>query len=302
MAPAKDVAFVGADGALGSALAGDLGARGVRLRCPDLTDATPLAVLAEADVVINAAGPRHHPELQWSDYFREHVGTATRVARSMRPGAYLVHVSSAAVYGSRRRFADAATPEDPSAFPAESYAWAKLAAEHAVRAICAERGVRLTVLRPSIIYGPGSGGVLLTLRRIAARGVRFVLTPPEARQHLLHMDLFRRVLEALVERGASGDFPMLVLADPFVLTTRDVNDALRRAGPRAVPVPVPLALAAAAIRAWQHRLEIQAPAHLAVAAMLALDNEYDWRPSFQGLGLDPAEFGREKFERFMDEG
>jgi len=106
----------------------------------------------------------------------------------------------------------------------------------------------------------------------------------------------------LVERGAGSQLPMLVLADPFVLTTRDVNDALRRAGPRAVPVPVPLAIAAAAIRAWQDRLEIQAPAHLAVAAMLALDNEYDWRPSFQALGLDPAEFGREKFERFMDEG
>jgi hypothetical protein len=116
------------------------------------------------------------------------------------------------------------------------------------------------------------------------------------------VDLFGRVLATLVERRQRDDLPMLILADPFVLTTRDVNEALRRAGPRALAVPVPIPLAAATMRVWQRRLEIQAPAHLAVAAMLAIDNEYDWRPALERLGLDPAEFGRERFERFMDEG
>jgi nucleoside-diphosphate-sugar epimerase len=298
---ARSVAFVGADGALGAALASRLGARAVPLRAPDMEDLQPLAELADVEVVINAAGPRVHPGLTWSDYLREHVGTATRVARSTRPGTYLVHVSSAAVYGSGRAFVSTGTPELPATFPVEAYAWAKLAGEYAVRAVCRERGVHLTVLRPSIIYGPGSGGVLLTLRAIARRGVRFVLTPAQARQHLLHMDVFQRALERLVER-TPRDLPLAILADPFVLTTADVNDAIRRARPSAVPVPVPIPLAAQAIRLWQERLEAQSPVPVAVAAMLALDNEYDWRPAFSALGLDASAHGRACFESFMVEG
>jgi UDP-glucose 4-epimerase len=298
---ARAVAFVGADGALGAALASRLGARGVRLRAPDMEDAAPLAELADVDVVINAAGPRVRPGLMWSDYLREHVGTATRVARSMRPGAYLVHVSSAAVYGSGRPFVSPDTPELPATFPVEAYAWAKLAGEYAVRAVCRERGVDLTVVRPSIIYGPGSGGVLLTLRSIARRGVRFVLTPARARQHLVHMDVVQRALERLVERRPR-ELPMAILADPFVLTTADVNDAIRRARPSALPVPVPIPLAAQAIRQWQLRLEAQSPGPVAVAAMLALDNEYDWRPAFDALSLDAVAHGRACFESFMDTG
>jgi len=67
VSPFRDVVFVGADGALGAALTTELGARGVRLRCPDMTDASPVTGLAGAEIVINAAGQRHHPGLQWSD-------------------------------------------------------------------------------------------------------------------------------------------------------------------------------------------------------------------------------------------
>lgn len=293
------VAFVGADGALGGALAGPLGARPLTLRCPDLTDDRVVPELADADVVINAAGPRYRPELTWSDYLREHVGTATRVARSVRPGAHVIHLSSAAVYGARRGVLDAGSPEQPSSFPAEPYAWAKLAAEHAVRAIGRERGVAITVLRPSIVYGPGCGGVLLALRDMARRGVRAVLAPEVDRQHLVHLEVLRSVLAALVARGPRDDLPMLMVADPFVLTTRDVNRAIGRTSGTTLPVPVPLNLLAGATRAWSRRFDVQSPPQLTVAAMLALDNVYDWRPAFDRLGLEPSRFGRELFDGFM---
>jgi nucleoside-diphosphate-sugar epimerase len=294
------LAFVGADGALGEMLAGPLGARPVSLRCPDLTADRVLPELADADVVIHAAGPRYRPELRWSDYLREHLGTTTVVARSVRPGAYLVYLSSAAVYGARRAFVDATTAEEPSSFPSEPYAWAKLSAEYAVRAICRERGVALTVLRPSIVYGPGSGGVLLTLRALARRGVRAVLVPESLRQHLLHVDLLRRVLQSLAARGARDDLPLLLLADPFVLTTRDLNEAVRRASGGSVAIPVPLRLFSGIVAEHNRRFDVGAAGKLTVLAMLALDNEYDWRPAFDALAIDPAQFGRERFDRFME--
>ncbi len=131
-------------------------------------------------------------------------GRRDKVVRSMRPGGHLVLVSSAAVYGSGRGEVTAATAPRPDTFPVPPYAWAKLAAEHAARAGAADRGLSLTILRPSIIYGPGAGGVLITLRDMARRGVRVELLPSSTRQHLLHVRLFQRILEAAGGRAAAG--------------------------------------------------------------------------------------------------
>ncbi|MGA3122979.1 MAG: NAD-dependent epimerase/dehydratase family protein [Polyangiaceae bacterium] len=294
----RDVVWVGADGALGSVLAPALGARPLNLRCSDPTDDRPLSELADADTVIDAAGPRVHPGLRWADYLREHVGTTTRVAHSMKAGSHLILISSAAVYGSRRSHVDETTAPHPDTFPVPSYAWAKLAAELAARAICPERGISLTVLRPSIIYGPGAGGVFVTLRNLARRGVRVVLGPSETRHHLLHLDLFQTVLKALLGAQAPRHPATYVVADPFVVTTADVNLALAAAGPRAAPIPVPLTIITSALKQWQIRSD-RASGPLSVGAMLELDNVYEWRRCLSHLGIDPGPFGRHRFDNFI---
>jgi nucleoside-diphosphate-sugar epimerase len=274
----------------------------VRLRCRDLAEVAPVPELADANVVINAAGPRVHAGLKWADYLREHVGTATRVAISARPGSHVVLVSSASVYGAGRGHVTPSTAPQPDSYPVSPYAWAKLASEYATRAVCAERGVSLTVLRPSMIYGPGAGGALLRLRDIARRRVRFVLAPEGARQHLLHIDLFRLVLQALAARPAPERVATYMVADPFVLTAADINLLLRAAAPRAASVPLPVGLAAGAVRAWQSRSERQPPGAIAVAAMLMVDNVYDWQPCLDHLCIDPGPFGRERFDEFFRSG
>lgn len=299
MSDRRTVAWVGADGALGGALAPALEATPVALRCPDLSDDGPIPDLAGFDVVIDGAGPRVHPGLAWGDYLREHVGTATRVARSMRPGSHLVFISSAAIYGAGRGEVSAITAPRPDSFPVPPYAWAKLAAEYAVRAVSAERKVALTVLRPSIIYGPGAGGVLVSLRDLARRGVRTSLQPGETRQHFLHLHLFRRVLEALVAAPPLVGTSVYVVADPFILTSSEINAAYLAAGPRAAPLPVPIGILARVTRGWQRHFDAALPGPLAVAAMLGLDNAYDWRPCLDRLGIHPRDFGRSLFDAFI---
>ena len=299
MSPETRVAWVGADGALGSVLAPALGAHPVTLRCPDLGDQRPVEGLAGFDVVIHAAGPRVHPGLGWGDYLREHVGTTARVVSSMKPGAHLVLVSSAAVYGSGRGEVTDATAPRPDTFPVPAYAWAKLAAEHTAQAGAAQRGFALTVVRPSIIYGPGAGGVMITLRDLARRGVRFELRPGSTRQHLLHVRLFQRVLEALVAARPPERPVLHVVADPFVVPTSDLNAAYAAEAPRAARVPVPIGLVAGVLRGWQRRARIEAPGAVAVAAMLGLDNVYASGPCLAALRIDPREFGRETFDAFL---
>lgn len=300
MSAKRRVAWVGADGALGATLAPALGAQPLRLRCPDLSDDGPMGEIDGFDVVIDGAGPRVHPGLAWGDYLREHVGTATRVARSMRPGRHLVFISSAAIYGAGRGDVSASTAPRPDTFPVPPYAWAKLTAEYAVRAVSAERGVALTVLRPSIIYGPGAGGVLVTLRDFARRGLRASLLPESTRQHLLHLHLFQRVLEGLIAVPPPSETRIFVVADPFVLTSAELNAAYMAAGPRAAPLPVPIGLVARASRGWQRRTGRDLPGPVAVAAMLGLDNAYDWQPCLAHLGIDPGPFGRRVFDDFLE--
>jgi nucleoside-diphosphate-sugar epimerase len=288
-----NVAVVGADGTLGTALCREIGARGVSLRHPsDLLDARAPEI-ADADAVVNVAGPRARPGLGWNDYLREHVGTTLGVARAMRPGAHLVHMSSASVYGAREERLSADAPEAPARFPNASYAWAKLASEHAARAVAAERGLRLTVLRPPVVYGPGVEGGLDTLFRMASRGVALALLPETLEQHLVHVRLLVAAVARLVAPGARGR-GILVVADPFTLSNAALNEAVRARGPRAVRFPVPLGVTNAAIARWPGFPERDVPLKLAALGIFGLGTTFDVGPTFEALGLDARDFSRER--------
>jgi len=284
-------AVVGADGALGAMLVKALGAKGVTLRHPAESLDARVPEIGELGFVVNVCGPRVRPGLGWEDYLREHVGTATAIARAMRPESHLVHVSSVAVYGARGALVRADSPEAPTLFPNPSYAWAKLAGELAARAICRERGVGLTVLRPAMVYGSGVTSAIDTLGSLARRGVRLEMKPATVKQHALSSALLVAILERLATRGPQHR--TFIACDPFFFTNADVDQRLRtrRAG---VAVPVPLRWTEALLRRWPLFPARDAPGALAALAFLGLDNEFDGRGALDALGIDPAEFARER--------
>src|SRR5262249_3091891 len=263
---------------------------GLALRCSTYAPPEPPPELGRADVVVNAAGPRVRPGLSWTDYFREHVGLSCCIARAMRPGSHLIHLSSTAVYGARGGRLQAATPEAPLAFPNPSYACAKLAAELAVRTLARERGLALSVVRPSMVYGPGIESALATVLKLARRGIRLRLQPGSIRQHLLHVDLFERAIEVLVASGPRTQ-ELLVLADPFVATNDELFQQSARKG-RSLAVPLPVSAAQSLVRRWFRFPAQDAPSLLAALAVRGLDNDFDWHPTFAALSLDPGVFSR----------
>jgi len=289
------VLVVGKGGTLGAALAGRLEAEAIELRASDPREASLVAEVARASVVVNASGPRVRPGLAFEDYFREHVGVAARVVRSMQPGAHLVHVSSTAVFGARGTRLAAGDPEAPTLFPSSAYACAKLAAEAQVRALARERKIRVTVLRPSMVYGPGIDSALASILRLSARGIGLTLAPARLRQHLVHVDLFvDAVSRAALTTPREGE-RLLLVADPFVLTNADL------APPRGVPLTIPLGLTSAvgelARRGGASILPLEA------LEVLAIDNEFEWRPLFEELGLDEARYARERtFDPYFGSG
>ena len=74
-----EILVVGKGGTLGAAIARRLGCAAIELRASDTREGSAIDEVAAADVVVNASGPRVRAGLDRADYFREHVGIATRV-------------------------------------------------------------------------------------------------------------------------------------------------------------------------------------------------------------------------------
>jgi nucleoside-diphosphate-sugar epimerase len=286
----SETVVVGADGTLGALIVERLKARGVTLRCKDMTREEPLQFERGA-TVIHAAGPRARAGLDWADYFREHLGTSRTIVRAMQPGSHLIHLSSTAVFGARGMHLDCDSPESPLLFPMPAYACAKYAAELAVRALCEEKGIKLTVLRLSMVYGPGIDSALESLRKMAARGIRLVLKPGSLRQHLLSVELLVHGLMQTCRCGALGPRP-LILADPFSVTNAEINALIAHLYPKALPMAVPLDRFGKVAKRWKRMPEFKMTMPLASFAVLAIDNEFAWQPAFQAMEINPSEFQR----------
>jgi nucleoside-diphosphate-sugar epimerase len=115
---------------------------------------------------------------------------------------HFVLASSALVYG------DQPGPflESMSTRPSDEYAMTKWLAEEAVRAY-GRRGLVLpTVVRPSVIYGPGQSGTMFvpSLARALASGSPFPMTAGEQKRDLLHVADAARAILSLVGSRAEG--------------------------------------------------------------------------------------------------
>ena len=147
------VHVTGQRGFIGSTLVPELERRG--------HDIVPLG---EAQAVVHLAGIAHRRAGR-DELEEANVRGAERLARQAASrGASFVFLSSVKVHGE-----ESAKPlrETDPIVPADAYAESKARAEEALRAIA---GLRLTVLRPPLVYGPGVKANFLALMRAISRG------------------------------------------------------------------------------------------------------------------------------------
>ena len=176
------------------------------------------------------------------------AGTRNVVAAAARfPIRRLVHMSSTAVYGLN----PPPTVQDESAPLArigEPYCDGKVQAEHAVRRGI-RRGVPAVILRPSIIYGPGSRWNSGTLEKLV-RGEQYLVDDGQGVCNLVHVDdLIDAVLLALAHPAAVGE--TFFLGHDEIITWKEFIEAhAELLVPR---VAVPRIAAAEAIA--QHRAQ-----------------------------------------------
>jgi nucleoside-diphosphate-sugar epimerase len=181
------------------------------------------SLLAEIDAVVHLAGIAHiGPGVDDAVYDRVvHVATAELAAACAGANVRrLIFMSS--VRAQSGPAADHVLTEDDAPLPSEAYGRAKLQAEAAVRA----GPVAWTVLRPTMVYGPGAKGNLAMLQRLADTPWPLPLAAFNSRRSLVSLD--NLVAAVLFAVGAPAtERQTYLVADPSPVTLAEIVTALR---------------------------------------------------------------------------
>jgi nucleoside-diphosphate-sugar epimerase len=156
---------------------------------------------AEVETLIWCAGGREGaPAALW----QVHVEAACAAVSGCPALRALIYVSSGEVYGAQ------AVPylEEAPRLGVSHYALAKIRGEDALSALCSQRGIDLTIVRPSVIYGPAQLPPQLfpsAIERLL-RGEALPVTSGEQTRDWIFVDDVAAAIAAVVHRRATGTF------------------------------------------------------------------------------------------------
>lgn len=178
---------------------------------------------------VNSAGTRRLAEAAVAAGVERFVFVSTiKVHGEASPGRPLVET-------------DALEPSDP-------YAVSKYEAEQALAEVCGRSSMRLTILRPPLVYGPGVGGNFARLLRAVDRGVPLPFGAFRNRRSLVYVENLADAIWTSIAAHAAAGGTYLVSDGEDVSTPeliRRLAAALERPA-RLVSVPVWLLRAGAA--------------------------------------------------------
>jgi nucleoside-diphosphate-sugar epimerase len=232
----RRIAVTGASGFIGRHLVAHLSARGtevIAVRRPFEGDALRDA-LRGANAVVHLAGVVS--AVRERDYFSANVDGTRAIAEAARAtGVPMIHISSLAAAGPASPRAPRS--EDDAPAPINAYGRSKLAGEGVV---AASDGLRWTILRPGVVYGPRDRA-LLPVFRLAERGILPLVGRTDAAYTFIHVTDLVRVITAAVDSPAERD--ILFVGHPDPVTTRDLLEGVRATSSvRGRIVRIPLAV------------------------------------------------------------
>jgi len=238
----RRVAITGSHGFIGTNLRAALAARGdevVAIARP-FDSARIAADLRGADAIVHLAGLVSAP--REDDFVEANVDATRAVADgARRAGVRMIHISSLAAGGPAP--VSAPRSEDDPPAPITPYGRSKLQGE---RVVAATAGLRWTILRPTVVYGPRDRA-MLALFRFAAAGLMPLVGRSTAAYTFVHVDDLVRAVDRAIDADLHGE--TMFVAHERPASARALLEAIAAAvGARAsiVTVPMPFLRAAAA--------------------------------------------------------
>ncbi len=215
----------------------------MRVRIADPLDRGAVrAAVTGADTVIHLAARVHVMEETATDPladFRRANVEATRVLAEEAVAAGVRHLVLASTVKAVGETTATPWTEETPPDPIDPYGRSKLEAERVLGEL---QGVKVTVLRFPLVYGPGMKGNMLRLFRLVDRGVPLPFGAVGNRRSMLYVGNLVAAVRAVLERGQAGSRVYFVtdlrdLALPELL--RLIARSLGRPA-RLLPVPVGL--------------------------------------------------------------
>ena len=197
--------------------------------------------------------------------------------------AHFLFVSTAKVVGDAL---DRPADETEPLRPADPYAASKAEAESLLAGVARQTGLRITVIRPPLVYGPGVGANFLQLLRIVDAGWPLPFASVTNRRSLIYVGNLMSAIEASLERPAERTRTFFVSDDHDVSTPELVTAVAAALGrqPRLFAFPPRLVAAAGRLLGQGDRI-----ARLLDSLQVDISHiktELGWRPPYsleQGL-------------------
>jgi UDP-glucose 4-epimerase len=195
------------------------------------------------DAVVHLAARVHHPHEENAQEVYRSINTdgTLHLARCAAKAGVrqFIFLSSLLVNGNRPG-AQSPAREDDRPVPRGIYGMSKAAAEAGLEAIANDTDMRVTVIRPPLIYGVGARGNFEQLVKAVERGVPLPFGSIHNRRAFLGIEnLSSFIVHQLAHPG--GKFDLFLLADNEQVSTPEfVRLVARTIGkePRIVPIPL----------------------------------------------------------------
>jgi nucleoside-diphosphate-sugar epimerase len=169
------------------------------------------------DGVFHTAALFNHPDHTWDDYRDVNVTGTLNVLRAAQTAGVkkVVHTSTIGVATEAKPPPyDEETPYSPQ--PDDKYEVTKTEGEIAARAYADENNLRLSVIRPAQVYGPGDRSKA-KFYKLVKKGV--IVSPGETQKHLIYIDdLCDAFLRAMNSEAADGEVFVIAGRNPTKLT------------------------------------------------------------------------------------
>jgi len=250
----------------------------------DLTSATDWgAALQDIDIVIHAAARVHIMRDTVSDPLAEfrcvNVEGALNLARQavLAGVKRFIFISSIKVNGEETSlgtpFNERSIPE-----PQDPYGVSKDETEQGLREITMETGLKVVIIRPPLVYGPGVKGNFQTMIRWVGKGIPLPLGSIHNQRSLVGLDNLVDLIVTCIDHPAAANQTFLV-ADGEDLSTMQLLQRLAGAmgkSTRLIPVPTNILMFTAALfgrREIAQRLCGNLQVDIAKAR-----NVLDWKP------------------------
>ena len=280
------ILVTGAAGFLGREVVRQLRARGTAVRAVDIVEDAPpaegvermtgdlvdpafcRAVVPGVQAVVHSAAVQFHtpgvPRFRIEPFFRRNAAmTRALLDASIAAGVRrFVLVSSDMVYGPPAR--PGLLREDAPTHPVGPYGRSKVESEAHARA-ARGRFEDVTILRPSVIIGPGRLGLLQKLFDMVRTGRAVpMFGPGHNRHHMIAVDDLARACLLALDRGTHGTYNVASQNPP---TTREMlSELCRRAGSSSILMALPTPPLQLALRMlWSVRLSPMNPEQFLIA-------------------------------------